>query len=119
MPMQQHPFTVRSKVWIEDEMGNVVFGLGRYRMLDTIRRTGSLNAAAKELRMSYRALWMRIRSSEQRLGKTLVERIGNGSQLTPFAQQLMTQFKLLQNRVNQDSDAYFAATMSDCFTASD
>jgi molybdate transport system regulatory protein len=88
-------------------------------MLETIRRTGSLNAAAKELRMSYRAVWMRIRTSEQRLGKSLVEREGNGSRLTPFAQQLMTQFRQLQDRVNKDSDAYFARTMFESFTSTD
>ena len=119
MPTQHMPFGIRSKVWIEDGEGHVVFGLGRYRMLDTIQKTGSLNAAAKELKMSYRAVWMRIRMSEERLGKALVERDGNGSRLTPFAQQLMTQFQQLQNRVNKDSDAHFAHTMAESFTASD
>jgi len=119
MPTEQMPFGIRSKVWIEDREGHVVFGLGRYRMLDTIRKTGSLNAAAKELKMSYRAVWMRIRMSEERLGRTLVERDGNGSRLTRFAQQLMTQFQQLQNRVNKDSDAHFARTMAESFTVSD
>lgn len=111
MPKHHNAFSVRSKVWIEDDKGEVVFGLGRYRMLDTIEQTGSLNAAAKRLRMSYRAMWMRIRSSEQRLGKTLVERDGNGSRLTPFARQLMIQFKKLHTQVNSDSDARFESTM--------
>ena len=111
MPKHQPLFTIRSKVWIVDEKGEVVFGLGRYRMLDTIQKTGSLNAAAKKLRMSYRAVWMRIRTSEQRLGKTLVERNGNGSCLTPFAHQLMTDFERLQNQVNDNSDANFEKTM--------
>ena len=112
MPKQHPPFTIRSKVWIVDEKGEVVFGLGRYHMLDTIQKTGSLNAAAKTLKMSYRAVWMRIRTSEERLGKTLVERNGKGSCLTPFAQQLMTDFERLQNQINANSDAHFEKTMS-------
>lgn len=115
MPRHRNAFNVRSKVWIEDDKGEVVFGLGRYRMLDTIQQTGSLNAAAKRLKMSYRAMWMRIRSSEQRLGKTLVERDGNGSRLTPYAHQLMLQFNKLQAQVNDDSDAHFENTMFDSF----
>ena len=115
MSKEQNAFTIRSKVWIEDGQGEVVFGLGRYRMLNTIQQTGSLNAAAKELKMSYRAVWMRIRTSEQRLGKTLVERNGNGSRLTPFACRLMTQFEQLQTQVNDDSDAHFESTMIKSF----
>ena len=35
-------FAVQSKIWIEDMEGTVVFGLGRYRMLDMIGRLGSM-----------------------------------------------------------------------------
>ena len=45
-------FAIRSKIWIEDMEGNVVFGLGRYRILDMVRRSGSMHAAARQLRMS-------------------------------------------------------------------
>ena len=70
---EQKLFYIRSKVWMEDEEGNVVFGLGRLRILEAIQRLGSINAAAKELKMGYRAIWGRItaseRSEERRLGK--------------------------------------------------
>ncbi|NNG00615.1 MAG: LysR family transcriptional regulator [Desulfobacteraceae bacterium] len=73
-------------------------------MLDAIRRCGSLQASAKEMKMSYRALWMRIRSSAQRMGNTLVVRKGKGSGLTPFAEELMKQFKRLQTIIRTESD---------------
>ena len=38
-------FCVRSKIWIEDSKGKVIFGLGRYRILEAIRRLGSMHAA--------------------------------------------------------------------------
>lgn len=116
MSQEQKRFAVRSKVWIEDGDGNVVFGSGRYRMLATIRETGSLNATAKALKMSYRAVWMRIRMSEERLGRPLVETQGNGSRLTPFAERLMRQFDKLQTRVNHQSDDFFEDLMSDSLT---
>ena len=62
-------FAIRSKIWIDDMEGNVVFGLGRYRILG---RLGSMHAAVRQLQMRYRAVWMRTRTSEERIGKPLV-----------------------------------------------
>jgi molybdate transport system regulatory protein len=109
-------FAIRSKIWIEDMEGNVVFGLGRYRMLDMIGRLGSMQAAAKQLQMSYRAVWMRIRTSEERIGKPLVVREGKGSRLTPFAENLIKQFKRLHAIVEAESDDVYNSLMSDHLT---
>ena len=105
-------FLIRSKIWIEDLNGNVVFGLGRYRMLDAVRQTGSLQAAAIEMKMSYKALWMRIRASEERMGRQLVVRQGRGSRLTAYAENLMKQFKRLQLIVLKESDDVYDNLMS-------
>ena len=82
-------FFVRSKIWIEDSGENVVFGLGRFRILDAIERLGLLQAAAKELKMSYRAVWCRVKVSEEGIGRPLVAREGKGSRLTVHAERLM------------------------------
>ena len=111
MTHSQASFFIRSKIWVEDNDGNVVFGLGRYRILDAVARLGSLQAAAKELKMSYRAVWMRVRSSEERMGKTLVERQGKGSGLTPFAKTLMTQYRRMLAVVRQESDEVYEGMM--------
>lgn len=108
-------FFIRSKIWIEDKDGSVVFGLGRYRMLKLIRQLGSMHAAAKQLKMSYRAVWMRIRKSEERIGKELVVREGKGSTLTPFAERLIKQFKRLHAIVASESDDVYRDLMSDHF----
>jgi molybdate transport system regulatory protein len=109
-------FVIRNKIWIEDRQGNVVFGLGRYRMLDSISRKGSLQAAAAEMKMSYKALWMRIRASEDRMGRQLVVREGRGSRLTPYAENLMKQFKRLRMIVLNESDELYESLMSDHLT---
>jgi len=106
------PFSIKTKIWIEDTDRGVVFGLGRYRILETIRRCGSLQAAAKELKMSYRAVWMRVRTSEKRIGRQLVVRDGKGSRLTDFAEDLMKRFKRIQNVVETESDEVFGQLMS-------
>ncbi len=113
MKAQETDFFVRSKIWIEDSRGKVIFGLGRYRILDAVSRTGSMNAAAKELRMSYRAVWMRVRSSEKRIGKPLIAREGKGSCLTPFAESLMKQYRRLLSVVQAETDEVYQNLISD------
>jgi len=103
---------IRSKVWIEDQYGNVVFGLGRIKILEAVDRLGSLHAAAKELKMGYRAIWGRIGATEKRLGELLLVRTiggssGGGSQLTPFARMLLDQFSELHREIRQHSDIQF------------
>lgn len=104
--------SVRSKIWLSDETGKVIFGLGRLRMLEAIERAGSIHAAAKELKMSYRAVWGRIKATEERLGVELLHRnvggrSGGGSELTDFARQLMERFKKLHKMVAENSDQLF------------
>jgi molybdate transport system regulatory protein len=83
------------KIWIE--LGNrAVFGIGLYQLLMLVRQTGSLNKAAQELRMSYRAAWGKVRQSEVTLGFELLEkgRHGrNGAHLTSEADLMIDQFE--------------------------
>ncbi|MFA7453841.1 MAG: LysR family transcriptional regulator [Desulfobulbaceae bacterium] len=113
MPAAKKHFVIRSKIWIEDDDGKVVFGDGRYRILEVVDRLQSLQAAALELKMSYRAVWGRIRASEKRLGKPLVTREGKGSKLTPFAEKLMVQYRRLQETIREESDAIYDSLISD------
>jgi molybdate transport system regulatory protein len=103
---------IRSKIWLEDQDGNVVFGLGRIKILKAVDRLGSLHAAAKELKMGYRAVWGRIKATEDRLGESLLVRTiggcsGGGSRLTPFARQLLDQFEELYQEIRKHSDKQF------------
>jgi len=52
---------IRSKMWVVED-NEVVFGDGRRRLLEILERTGSLNQAAKELKMSYRAAWGKVKA---------------------------------------------------------
>lgn len=112
-PEGKKHFLIRSKIWIADDEGKVVFGEGRYRILEAVARLQSLQGAAQELKMSYRAVWGRIRASEERMGQTLVAREGRGSNLTPFAKKLMIQFEKLQARIHHESDDVYETLISD------
>jgi molybdate transport system regulatory protein len=104
--------TIKSKIWIEDENGEMVFGSGRLRILNTIEEQGSILAAAKELHMSYRAVWGKIKATEDRLGQLLLNRRvggaqGGGSELTPLGKALVERFRELQNLTEQTADSIF------------
>ena len=106
------PLYIRSKVWFEDGSGEVIFGMGRLKMLEAIDRNGSIQAAAKELKMSYRALWGRITATEKRMGRQLLTRniggiSGGGSQLTPFAKILLENYRDIHQRITMESDRLF------------
>ncbi len=103
---------IRSKIWIENDSGKVVFGLGRFKIFEAIQRSGSIQAAAKELKMSYRAVWGRIKATEERIGKQMLIRnvggaSGGGSKLTPFAKMLVEQFQQLHKNILTQSDDLF------------
>ncbi|MGD9975178.1 MAG: winged helix-turn-helix domain-containing protein [Desulfatirhabdiaceae bacterium] len=109
---KQGPFAIRSKIWFQDATGEVIFGLGRLKMLEAIQRLGSIQAAAKELKMSYRAMWGRITATENRMGRQLLTRSiggssGGGSQLTPFAESLLRIYKDIHSQIAEEADRLF------------
>jgi molybdate transport system regulatory protein len=103
---------VKSKVWLEDNQGRIIFGLGRMRILKAIEKCGSLNAAAKELKMSYRAVWGKIKVTEEALGKPLLIKsqggsAGGGSTLTAYAYILMDRYRSLSRVIDDKADDLF------------
>lgn len=103
---------VHCKVWVEDETGELVFGAGRLRILEAVDRSGSILGAAKELGMSYSAVWGKIHATEQRLGRAVLKKKiggpkGGGSALTPFAKQLLERFRALEDRTQEAAERIF------------
>ncbi len=101
---------LQSKVWMEKD-GNVVFGQGRYVLLKGIQDYGSLAEAARHLGMSYRAAWGRLRSSEDRLGLKLVERVpgrgrGQALRLTAVSEDLIHLFEELEKELRAVLERY-------------
>ena len=94
---------VKLKVWLEADDGSPVMGEGTARLLQLVDEHGSLNRAAQEMRMSYRAAWGLLQELEQRLGYPLLERQaggshGGGSRLTPKGRELLEAFGRLGRR---------------------
>jgi molybdate transport system regulatory protein len=110
--------TVKSKIWVEDENGDVVFGSGRLLILSAVEEHGSILAASKALGMSYRAVWGKIKATENRLGHHLLTKRtggshGGGSELTPFARALLERFRHLENLTRTTTDTLFEGVFMD------
>ncbi len=91
---------IKHKIWLENN-DRVIFGPGRDDLLKAIDECHSLNAAAKKLKMSYRAAWGRIKASEERLGMKLVEMdsVKHGMHLTDEAKKLINSFDQIEQDI--------------------
>lgn len=101
----------RLNVWVEKE-NHVVLSFWRVRLLEAVRNTGSINAAAQEMDVPYRTAWSKIREMEEGLGIPLVDSQtggpgGGGTQLTPEAEQLIARFYALTTGFNEQLNARF------------
>lgn len=82
--------TMRMHLWFETQDG-VLFGMGRLQLLREVETCGSLKAAAKSLGMSYRGAWGKIKTTEELIGRKLIEQAGcrrAGYRLTTFGQSI-------------------------------
>ena len=89
-------------------------GSGRIELLERIEKTGSINAAAKEMKMSYKAAWERINSMNELADEELITRTiggkgGGGTTLTPYAHKLITTFKRFNELHRQFIDRFAEA----------
>ena len=105
------PLEVRSKLWIEVD-GDPVFGRGRRMLLEAIEAHGSINAASREVGISFRKAWSHINAMEKRLGMKLVERTvggrnGGGAVITTAAKRFLKMFGALEASVRRAADARF------------
>lgn len=88
------------------------FGLGVVELLERISKTGSLNTAAKEMKMSYNKAWRIIKKAEDELGQSLITKHvggskGGGSTLTCYGEEIIQKFLLFQDKVYRVTNQYF------------
>jgi molybdate transport system regulatory protein len=77
-------------------------GVGKVELLEGIARSGSLSAAAREMRMSYRRAWLLLEdlniSFDHPVARTSVGgRGGGGVALTPFGLKLIAGYRRLES----------------------
>ncbi len=102
------------RLWMEDRRNEVMLDQTDASLLRRIGETHSLTQAAKEVGISYRNAWDRVKVMEEKLHRRLVVtrvggKAGGGAALTPDGTQLLKEFrktrKLLFN-ILDDKEAW-------------
>ncbi len=103
MKQASKKYTVGFRVWINEEQGHFI-GLGRVRLLENIKKTGSITKGAKEMKMSYRQAWQMVEDMNNRSDKPLVEKIlggkgGGGATVTEAGEKAIELYYMLEEKV--------------------
>jgi len=76
-PPSGERYRLRGRVWIEGPEGTFL-GYGRVVLLERIREHGSISAAARSLKMSYRRAWRLVDSMNRQSAEPLVTKSTGG-----------------------------------------
>jgi molybdate transport system regulatory protein len=103
----------RVKISIIFESGARI-GPGKARLLESIRDTGSISAAAREMRMSYKRAWVLLDSMNQAFTEPLVAAAtggagGGGAALTEFGGEVLERYRRIHARVAAQASEDLAA----------
>src|SRR5881275_873360 len=76
-------------------------GPGRAKLLESIRDTGSISAAARDMAMSYKRAWLLVDSMNQAFIEPVISAApggvrGGGAILTPFGAELLERYQRIQ-----------------------
>jgi molybdate transport system regulatory protein len=76
-------------------------GPGKAALLESVRETGSISAAARAMGMDYKRAWLLIDSLNRAFDTPVVERTtggagGGGAYLTPFGEELLARYRRLE-----------------------
>ena len=86
----------RLKITIVFDSGARI-GPGKARLLESIRDTGSISAAARDMGMSYKRAWLLLDSMNQALASPVVKAApggarGGGATLTSFGAEVLARY---------------------------
>ncbi|MGD8262164.1 MAG: LysR family transcriptional regulator [Desulfobacterales bacterium] len=99
---------LRSAQWIVDEHNNIIIGKGRAEILENIEKTGSINQAAKVMKMSYKAAWSKIKATEKHLQTEIVHADRKeGSRLSREGKELLENYRRLKDKCMSADDKIF------------
>ncbi|MDA0654477.1 MAG: LysR family transcriptional regulator [Proteobacteria bacterium] len=84
-------------------------GPGKVRLIEAIRTTGSISAAARQARMSYRRAWVLIDEVNRSFREPLVETAtggkgGGGARVTPMGEMALRRYHDLEDQVMRALD---------------
>ncbi len=115
--------SVHANLWLEVE-GQVVLSRWRVQLLEAIDATGSIRAAAGQMKITYALAWHRLDEMEQALGLRLVERQrggvkGGSAQLTAAGHDYVARFRRFADEADAVIERLFAKAFDSAPSAGD
>ncbi|WP_300457112.1 LysR family transcriptional regulator [Desulfobacula sp.] len=105
---------IKSSQLLISNDGGIIMGTGRMTILESIDRTNSINKTAKELKMAYKTVWSKIKSTEKNFGKPVVlADKRKGTKLTEDGRTLLEKYRELKQRCIKADDILFEDIFSD------
>jgi molybdate transport system regulatory protein len=100
---------IYGRIWLEtagEDGAERFMGIGRLELLGHIKRTGSINQAAKAMNMSYKRAWDLVHSMNTQADTPLVTtqtggEKGGGAIITSEGEKYLTYYQGLQERFQQ------------------
>jgi len=96
--------------------GSRAIGPGKIALLEAIRDTGSISAAARKLRMSYRRAWMLVDDLNRRIAQPVVlatpgGKHGGGTMLSPTGHKLVVLYRDIERRALKHTSSVVRALL--------
>lgn len=99
---------LKSSHRIVDDRNRIVMAEGRMQLLEAIVQTGSINQAAKQMGMSYKSAWSKIRSTEAHFKAKIVHSDkASGTRLTAAGKELLHSYYRMKQQCLTADDAIF------------
>jgi len=91
-------------VRIRVNLGVAAFGPGKADLLEQIAETGSISAAARQMRMSYKRAWQLVDEMNHMFTQPLIEAApggahGGGATLTPLGARIAAAYRSILQKV--------------------
>ena len=92
---------LRLRLYFGDDL---MLGPGKANLLDLIARHGSIAAAGREMKMSYKRAWMLVEAMNKAFRAPLVDSTrggiqGGGARLTETGEQVLAHYRRLEQQV--------------------
>ncbi len=103
---------IKTKTWIENQKGELLFGKGKTEVLELIEQEGSIAKAAEKIGMNYKKAWTHVKILQKNFDDVLVESQKGGgeqggSRLIPKADKFISNYRQLQKDIETYADERF------------
>jgi molybdate transport system regulatory protein len=117
--MRKSPRTSLPSLIIGINLGKEAWiGHGKIELLENISSCGSISAAGRAMKMSYRRAWLLVDEINRICGRAAVEghiggKDGGGAKLTPFGASLVDRYREMQRAVESAARKELRALQAD------